>query len=104
MRPRSRVSVGPCYASRDEEPVSDSFLLGFNRHLDCAWFYLNEDEIGDAVADFLEEQQGKVRREDLFICTKVWNHLHEPDEGGVSSFSPVALLASPPRPWSESPG
>jgi diketogulonate reductase-like aldo/keto reductase len=31
--------------------------------------------------DFLKEQGGKVKREDLFICTKVWNHLHEPDEG-----------------------
>jgi len=51
------------------------------RHLDCAWFYQNEEEIGDAIVDFLKEQGGKVKREDLFICTKVWNHLHEPDEG-----------------------
>ncbi|KAF8532216.1 aldehyde reductase [Trichophaea hybrida] len=50
------------------------------RHLDCAWFYQNEEEIGNAIADFLKEQGGKVKREDLFICTKVWNHLHEPDE------------------------
>lgn len=21
-----------------------------------------------------------MKRKDLFICTKVWNHLHEPDE------------------------
>lgn len=50
------------------------------RHLDCAWFYQNEEEIGEAIADFLKEQNGKVKREDLFICTKVWNHLHEPAE------------------------
>ncbi|KAF2767181.1 Aldo/keto reductase, partial [Teratosphaeria nubilosa] len=49
------------------------------RHLDCAWFYQNEDEVGDAVRDFLKENPS-VKREDLFICTKVWNHLHEPDE------------------------
>jgi diketogulonate reductase-like aldo/keto reductase len=49
------------------------------RHLDCAWFYLNEDEVGQAVRDFLAEDNG-VKREDLFICTKVWNHLHEPEE------------------------
>lgn len=49
------------------------------RHLDCAWFYQNEDEVGDAMRDFLKENSG-VRREDLFICTKVWNHLHEPEE------------------------
>ncbi|KAI0398162.1 NADP-dependent oxidoreductase domain-containing protein [Xylariaceae sp. FL0594] len=49
------------------------------RHLDCAWFYLNEDEVGQAVRDFLKENPS-VKREDLFITTKVWNHLHEPDE------------------------
>ncbi|KAI1824714.1 NADP-dependent oxidoreductase domain-containing protein [Xylaria intraflava] len=49
------------------------------RHLDCAWFYLNEREIGDAIHDFLKATPS-VKREDLFITTKVWNHLHEPEE------------------------
>ncbi|KAF2263719.1 Aldo/keto reductase [Lojkania enalia] len=49
------------------------------RHLDCAWFYHNEDEVGDAVRDFLKENPS-VSRGDIFICTKVWNHLHESDE------------------------
>ncbi|KAK5125849.1 Glycerol 2-dehydrogenase (NADP(+)) [Meristemomyces frigidus] len=49
------------------------------RHLDCAWFYQNEDEVGDALRDFLKENSS-VKREDIFICTKVWNHLHEPEE------------------------
>lgn len=49
------------------------------RHLDCAWFYQNEDEVGDAVRDFLSSNPS-IKRSDLFICTKVWNHLHEPDQ------------------------
>jgi len=49
------------------------------RHLDCAWFYQNEGEVGEAVRDFLKETPS-VKREDLFICTKVWNHMHEPEE------------------------
>ena len=49
------------------------------RHLDCAWFYQNEEEVGEAVRDFLKKQSD-VKREDLFICTKVWNHLHEPEQ------------------------
>lgn len=49
------------------------------RHLDCAWFYQNEDEIGEAIRDFLKENPS-VKRKDLFITTKVWNHLHEPEE------------------------
>ncbi|KAL1953289.1 hypothetical protein VTO42DRAFT_3323 [Malbranchea cinnamomea] len=49
------------------------------RHFDCAWFYLNEDEVGDAIEDFLKDNPN-VKRSDLFITTKVWNHLHEYDE------------------------
>ncbi|KAI0471806.1 NADP-dependent oxidoreductase domain-containing protein [Xylariaceae sp. FL0804] len=49
------------------------------RHLDCAWFYLNEGEVGEGVRDFLKENSD-VKREDIFITTKVWNHLHEPEE------------------------
>lgn len=49
------------------------------RHLDCAWFYLNEAEVGDAIRDFLAETPS-VKREDIFVTTKVWNHLHEPEE------------------------
>ena len=48
------------------------------RHLDCAWFYLNEAEVGDAIRDFLAETPS-VKREDIFVTTKVWNHLHEPE-------------------------
>jgi diketogulonate reductase-like aldo/keto reductase len=58
--------------------VTAALKTGY-RHLDCAWFYLNEGEVGQAVRDFLAEDNG-VERKDLFICTKVWNHLHEPDE------------------------
>lgn len=49
------------------------------RHLDCAWFYKNEEEVGEAIRDFLKSNTA-VKREDLFICTKVWNHLHQPED------------------------
>ncbi|CAI4213247.1 unnamed protein product [Parascedosporium putredinis] len=67
----SEGSKGEAYAA-----VLHALRAGY-RHLDCAWFYQNEDEIGDAIRDFLAENEG-VRRADLFITTKVWNHLHEP--------------------------
>ncbi|KAK9351237.1 NADP-dependent oxidoreductase domain-containing protein [Lipomyces doorenjongii] len=54
--------------------VMKALSVGY-RHLDCAWYYLNEGEVGDAVQDFLEENPS-VKREDIFITTKVWNHLH----------------------------
>lgn len=39
------------------------------RHIDTAWVYDTEDEIGQAIADKIEE--GAIKREDLFITTKV---------------------------------
>ncbi|KAK4245878.1 NADP-dependent oxidoreductase domain-containing protein [Corynascus novoguineensis] len=58
--------------------VTKALEVGY-RHLDCAWFYQNEDEVGDALHDFLAKNPS-VKREDIFICTKVWNHLHRPED------------------------
>ncbi|EAS36455.1 glycerol dehydrogenase [Coccidioides immitis RS] len=58
--------------------VLHALKVGY-RHLDCAWFYMNEDEVGQAIKDFLKENPS-VKRSDLFVTTKVWSHLHEFDE------------------------
>ncbi|KAI2794795.1 Glycerol 2-dehydrogenase (NADP(+)) [Penicillium oxalicum] len=58
--------------------VTTALRTGY-RHLDCAWFYQNEDEVGDAIKDFLKENPS-VKREDIFVTTKVWNHLHRYDD------------------------
>ncbi|KAF9740133.1 Glycerol 2-dehydrogenase (NADP(+)) [Paraphaeosphaeria minitans] len=58
--------------------VTHALNAGY-RHLDCAWFYQNEAEVGDAVHDFLKTNPS-VKRSDLFICTKVWPHLMEPED------------------------
>ena len=60
------------------ESVRTALEAGY-RHLDCAAFYLNEEEIGNAIYDFLQANPS-VSRKDLFITTKVWNHLHEPED------------------------
>ncbi|KAE8360442.1 NADP-dependent oxidoreductase domain-containing protein [Aspergillus caelatus] len=58
--------------------VRHALKVGY-RHLECAWFYANEDEVGQAIQDFLKENPS-VKREDLFVTTKVWNHLHRYDD------------------------
>jgi len=49
------------------------------RHLDCAWYYLNEDEVGDALSEWLSKNLS-VKRQDIFVTTKVWPHLYEPKD------------------------
>lgn len=44
------------------------------RHIDCAPVYMNEKEIGNVLAGLLRE--GVVRREELWITSKVWNDAH----------------------------
>ncbi|KAF7027174.1 hypothetical protein CFC21_039239 [Triticum aestivum] len=44
------------------------------RHFDCAAKYQNEAEVGDALAEAFEI--GLIKREDLFITTKLWNSDH----------------------------
>ena len=47
------------------------------RHLDCAERYRNEEEVGAALKELFAE--GTVRREDLFVTTKLWNNNHRPE-------------------------
>jgi diketogulonate reductase-like aldo/keto reductase len=50
--------------------------VGF-RHLDCAERYRNEDAVGDAMQAACKA--GTIRREDIFVTTKLWNTNHRPE-------------------------
>mgnify|MGYP002619513253 CR=1 FL=1 len=48
------------------------------RHIDCAAIYGNEKEIGEALAYLFKS--GVVKREELFITSKLWNNAHRFDD------------------------
>ncbi|KAK9875607.1 hypothetical protein WA026_009406 [Henosepilachna vigintioctopunctata] len=45
------------------------------RHIDCAWRYGNERDVGEAVEQKISE--GVISRGDMFITTKLWCNFHE---------------------------
>lgn len=53
--------------------VREAIRIGY-RHIDCAPIYGNEAEIGSALRDAI--QDGDVRREALWITSKVWGNAH----------------------------
>lgn len=57
--------------------VREALKIGY-RHIDCAFIYLNEAEIGNALSDTFKD--GLVKREDLWITSKLWNNSHRKEQ------------------------
>ena len=60
------------------EAVKGAVSVGY-RHIDCAPVYENERLIGESIKEVIE---GGVKREELWITSKLWNDMH--GKGDVS--------------------
>ncbi|HJL24051.1 MAG TPA: aldo/keto reductase, partial [Polyangiaceae bacterium LLY-WYZ-15_(1-7)] len=49
--------------------VKEALRVGY-QHIDGAWIYGNEEQVGRALAESVAE--GVVAREDVFVTTKLW--------------------------------
>lgn len=58
------------------QATETALQVGF-RHFDCAERYRNEGAVGDALQSAFKA--GTVRREDVFVTTKLWNTNHRPE-------------------------
>ena len=59
-----------------KEATRTALEAGF-RHFDCAERYRNEAAVGDAMQAVFKA--GAIRREDVFVTTKLWNTNHRPE-------------------------
>ncbi|XP_078400876.1 aldo-keto reductase family 1 member B1 isoform X2 [Cetorhinus maximus] len=69
--------------------VSAAIDAGY-RHIDGAYSYMNEAEVGAAVKKKIEE--GVVTREDLFIVSKLWCTCHAPEDVKPSLMQTLTAL------------
>ncbi|KAF7365614.1 Aldo-keto reductase [Mycena venus] len=69
------IALGVWQAGRNEvgNAVKTALKAGY-RHIDGAWIYRNEVEVGKALKD------SGVPREDIWITSKLWNFFHAPED------------------------
>ncbi|KAJ7081581.1 NADP-dependent oxidoreductase domain-containing protein [Mycena belliarum] len=69
------VALGVWQAGKNEvgKAVETALKAGY-RHIDGAWIYRNEAEVGQAL------NKSGVKREDVWITSKLWNSFHAPED------------------------
>lgn len=69
------MGLGTWLSKKNEvyNAVLDAINTGY-RHIDCAYIYGNEAEVGEALKEAFSSRL--VRREDMFITSKLWNSDH----------------------------
>ena len=80
------VGLGTWQAARGVvgRAVADALDLGYV-HIDCAAAYANECEVGESLAAAMGK--GTVKRENLFVTSKLWVRSHPFIGSGVCSSS-----------------
>lgn len=59
------------------EAVKEALRVGYT-HIDAAWIYMNEDEVGKGISEAIAA--GSITRDNLFVTSKLWNSFHAPED------------------------
>ncbi|MDR2841407.1 MAG: aldo/keto reductase [Paludibacter sp.] len=73
-----QIGLGTFQSKKNEvyDAVITALTAGY-RHIDCAYVYGNEKQIGEALKYAFANNI--VRRDELFITSKLWNSFHAPE-------------------------
>lgn len=73
------IGLGTWKSEKGEvgKAVKSAIDTGY-RHIDCAATYGNEAEIGEAFSEVFKK--GEVKREELWITSKLWNSSHKKED------------------------
>jgi len=68
------IGLGTWQAPKGQvgEAVKAALHAGY-RHIDGAWIYRNEEEVGRAI------KESGIPREEIFLTSKLWNSFHHPE-------------------------
>ena len=74
------VGLGTFQLFSKEALMNSIENLGY-RHIDTAWLYQNEGLIGEALHEIF--QKGAIKREDIFLVTKIWPSQFDNPEAAI---------------------
>lgn len=81
MKSIPRIGLGT-WKSPNNDQVTESVRYAIEeagyRHIDCATLYQNEENVGKAIDDVLK--RGVVKREELWITSKLWSTDHHSED------------------------
>jgi diketogulonate reductase-like aldo/keto reductase len=66
-----QLALGTYKISHEEmnDVIETVIKVGY-RHLDCAWIYGNEKQIGESLSN--QFKKGEIKRSDIFLTSKLW--------------------------------
>lgn len=81
-RSNEKISTGTWQSKPGEvaRAVRHALDVGY-RHIDAAYCYGNEDEVGEGLKAAFAE--GKIQRKDVFVTSKLWCTYHTKVEEGL---------------------
>ena len=84
-----KVGYGTCYITDVNIMAKAATELGY-RMYDCASYYKNEHLVGEAIEKILGTK--KVKREELFIVSKVWwDEVHDVEAACLRSIEKLKV-------------